>query len=484
MNERRGRMASMRGLPKLVVGLAAALAGCAAGPDYVRPAAPQQARYTPLDPAVVAGGKGVPGQTIRHGAEVPQRWWQAFGSPALDALVEQALAASPTLASARAAVAQADALLAAERGGAYPQLDVAASAARIHAGGAGADRSTASQFALGPELGFDPDLFGGIRRRVEQAQALADYQQAQWQSAQLDLVGSLVLQAIALASLQEQIAAASDIVDVDRRNLALVQVSATAGKSARLDVLTAQSQLASDLALIPPLEQQASVARHALALLSGRSPADWLPPAFRLTAFTLPRQLPLTLPSLLVRGHPGVRGAEAQLHAANAAIGIASAQLYPNMTLSASWSARSSTVGGLFDGGSHPWSLAADLLAPVFHGGTLVAQRDAAVAAYAVQLGNYREAVLRVFSGVADALEALPHDAAASMAQADALRSARAVLALTQESYQAGQASLLQLLVAQRLYQQARLGYARAQGQRFSDTAQLFIALGGAPGPG
>lgn len=483
MNERCECTATAHGL-SMVTALALALAGCAAGPDYVRPAAPPQARYTPLDPAVMAGGADVPGQTVRHGAEVSQRWWQAFGFPALDALVAQALAASPTLASARATVAQADALVAAAHGGAWPQLDIAASAARIHGGGAGVGGATASQFALGPEIGFDPDLFGAIRRRVEQAQALADYQQAQWQSAQLNLIGNLVLQAIALASTEAQIAAASDIVDVDRRNLALVQASAAAGKSARLDVLTAQSQLASDLALLPPLEQQASVARHALALLAGRSPADWAPPGFELAAFTLPRQLPLTLPSALVRGHPDVRGAEAQLHAANATIGIATAQLYPSMTLSASWSARSSTASGLFDGGNRPWSLAADLLAPVFHGGTLAAQRAAAIDAYAAQLGNYRQAVLQVFSRVADALEALPHDAAAALAQADALRSARAVLALTQESYQAGQASLLQLLVAQRLYQQARLGDARARGQRFSDTAQLFIALGGAPGPG
>lgn len=463
--------------------LAAATAGCAAGPDYVRPGPPAQARYTPLDPAVVAGEAGVAGQTVRHGVRVPQRWWQAFGSPTLDALVAQALAASPSLASARAAVGQAEAQLAAARGGAYPQLSVAAAVARVHDQRGGAGGATASQFSLGPGLGVDPDVFGGIRRRVEQAQALSDYQRAQWQSDQLSLIGNLVLQAIALAAVTEQIAAASDIVGVDQRNLDLVQVSATAGKSARLDVLTAQSQLASDRALLPPLEQQASVARHALALLAGRSPADWTAPAWSLGAFTLPRELPLTLPSTLVRGHPEIRAAEAQLHAANAAIGIATAQLYPSVTLSASWSATAGSFGGLFDGGVHLWSLAGNLLAPVFNGGTLAAQRDAARAAYAAQLGNYRQAVLQAFSRVADALAALPHDAAASSAQAGALQTARAALALTQESYQAGQASLLQLLEAQRLYQQARLGYARAQGQRFSDTAQLFIALGGAPGP-
>jgi NodT family efflux transporter outer membrane factor (OMF) lipoprotein len=462
----------------LVVAAVLMLAGCAAGPDFVRPPTPALSRYTPSDPVAVPGEAGAAAQTIRQGRDVPERWWRAFGSPALDELVAQALAASPTQEAARATAAQAAALLAAARGGAYPEISIGASVTRANGTRSGVAGASGNLFELGPAATFDPDAFGGIRRRIEQAQAVAEFQQAQWQAARLTLAGNTVLQSIALATAAEQIIAVRDIIGVDQRNLELVQISATAGKSARLDVLTSESQLSSDLALLPPLEQQASVARHALAVLAGKMPAEWSPPEFDLTKLALPQELPLTLPSRLVRNHPDIRAAEAQLHAANAAIGIATAQLYPGVTLSANWTATAGTAGGLF-GGDTLWNLAASLVAPVFNGHTLAAQRDAAVEAYAAQLANYRQALLQVFGRVADVLESLSHDAAQLQAQYKALETAQAALALTQDSYQAGQASLLQLLESQRLYQQARLGYARSKGQRYSDTAQLFIALGG-----
>jgi NodT family efflux transporter outer membrane factor (OMF) lipoprotein len=270
---------------------------------------------------------------------------------------------------------------------------------------------------------------------------------------------------------------------VDQRNLDLVQLSAAAGRSAQLDVLTAQSQLASDRGLLPPVQQQASVARHALAVLAGTTAADWSPPGLELTQLALPRALPLSLPSELVRRRPDIVAAEAQLHAASAAIGVASAQLYPNLTLSASWTAAASSAGALFGSGSNLWNIAAGLVAPVFDGHTLAAQRSAAINAYAAQLGNYRQTVLQAFGQVADVLESLQNDAALLDAQRKALDTARAALDLTQQGYQAGQANLLQLLQAQRLYQQARLGHARASAQRYADTAQLFIVMGGAIPP-
>lgn len=456
------------------VACAAALAGCVAGPDYVRPPAPALARYTAAGPDAPGGAQMLAPQRLVPDAPPAPCWWRAFGSAPLDALVAQGLAASPTLQSARAASAQAQALLAAARGEAFPQATVAASAARTHGGTDGT-----SAFDAGPAFTFDLDPAGAVRRRVEQAGALADVQRALWQGARLELVGGIVAQAIALAAAGAQIAAAQDIVAVDRRNLELVRISAAAGKSAQLDVLTAQSQLDGDLALLPPLERQADAARHALAVLVGQPSSAFAAPAFTLAALRLPRDLPLVLPARLARSHPDIRAAEAQLHAANAALGVATAQRYPGGTLSAHWTASAATLGGLVDGGTRLWNIAADILAPVFNGGTLAAQRDAAVQAYVVQLGNYRQALLQVFGRVADALAALGHDAALVAAETGALDSARAALDLTQESYRAGQASLPQLLEAQRLYQQARLGAARAAGQRHADTAQLFVALGG-----
>ena len=447
------------------------VAGCAAGPDFAVPPAAPGERYT-------AGGAVPPidgAQGLRPGAAVGARWWRSFESPALDTMVDAALSNNPTLDSARANLVQALQLLAAARGAAMPQATLDASIAH----GGGTEGATGTVFSVAPALSLDIDPFGAKRRRIEQAGAQADYQRAQWQGARLSVAGNTVLQAVALAAAGAQIAAVEDIIAVDRRNLALVRIAVDAGKSARLDLLTADSQLAADLALLPPLQQQASVSRHALSILTGRSPGMWTPPDFELDALRLPAELPLVLPSALLRGRPDIAAAEAQLHAASAAIGIAAARLYPDVTLSADWRAASASasIGALFD--HHVWNVAADLLAPLFNGRALAAQRDAASAAYAAQLGSYRQTILTAFGEVDDTLEALRHDAALAQAQADALASARQALELTQQSFQAGQASLLALLQAQRLYQQARLGDARARSQRLADSARLFIVMGG-----
>jgi NodT family efflux transporter outer membrane factor (OMF) lipoprotein len=288
-----------------------------------------------------------------------------------------------------------------------------------------------------------------------------------------------VLQAIELASAIEQTRAAQDIIAADQRSLELVRVSQEAGKSAGLDVLTAESQLASDRALMPPLQQQASVARHALAVLAGKTAADWRAPDFDFKVLALPREIPLTLPSELLRRRPDIAQSEAQLHATSAAIGIAAAQLYPAVSLSATWT-KSSVGGALFAHPASAWNIAADALGPVFNGGTLRAQRDAAVYGYAAQLSTYRQTVLLAFAQVADGLQALANDAALVDAQRKAFDAAQATLDLTQQSYQAGQASFPQVIESQRLFQQARLGFVRANAQRYLDTLQLFVALGGA----
>ena len=387
--------------------------------------------------------------------------------------------------SAQATLSQAREGVAAARGALAPQLTVGASAGRGTQGVSGGT-DVVNSSSVGAALAYSVDAFGATSRRIEQAQALADLQTAQWRGTRLALIGSTVTQAIALASATEQMHAVRDIVAADQRNLELVQLSQAAGKSAGLDVLTAESQLAGDRALLPPLQQQASAARHALAVSSGRAPAEAPAPTFDFATLALPDELPLTLPSELVRRRPDIQAADAQLQASSAAIGIATAALYPGLTLNATFSSAAVGNGTLFTHAQGVWGLAADLLAPVFDGGTLRAQRAAAIDAYAAELGSYRQVVLQAFAQVADVLHALEHDAAELAAQRKALDAAQVTLDLTQQSYQAGQASFLQIIEAQRLFEEARLGYVKAQAQRYADSAQLFIAMGGdasAPGP-
>jgi NodT family efflux transporter outer membrane factor (OMF) lipoprotein len=462
-------------LPLLVV------AGCAVGPDFTRPAPPSVDRYDQAQATLPGAGDAQPKQNLMPGSAPAALWWRAFESGALDDTVALALQGSPTLDAAHATLAAANETLAATRGEFFPQVDLVGSASRGNSIGvprAGAG-SVQNLYDVGGALRYTLDVFGGTRRRVEQQAALVDYQRGLVGAAYLSLTGDVVTAAINAASATEELAAAQDIIAVDEHNLQLVQIAVTAGKSAGTDALAAEGQLASDRALLPPLRQQLDVARHALAVLVGRLPAEWAPPAFSFANLKLPTDLPLTLPSELVRARPDIVAAEAQLHAASAAVGVATAQLYPSLTLSGSWTTTAGGPSNLFSADSDIWSIAAGLAAPLFHGGTLRAERRAALDTFAAQLSLYRQTVLAAFGQVADALNALQHDAEAVEAQQAALEASRASLELTQQSYEAGQASFLQILVTQRIYLQARLGIARAESERYLDTALLYLVLGG-----
>ena len=304
-------------------------------------------------------------------------------------------------------------------------------------------------FTIGPALTYTPDLFGHTRRLVEQQSALAESQARQLAAAYLTLTADTVTQAVTIASTLAQINAVNDIIAADEHNLALVRIAFTAG----------------------------SVARHALSVLVGKTPAEWSPPDFDLQTLTLPDELPVTVPSVLVRRRPDILAAEAQLHAASAAIGVATAQLYPSVTISPSWVLQA--VGGPVAAPSILGSIAGDIVAPIFHGGALKAQQRAAVDAYESELGVYRQTLLVAFGQVADILRALQHDAELLGSETAAVTASKASLELAQDAYAAGRGSLVQVLDAQRLYAQALLGYARAKGQRYLDTVLLFEAMGG-----
>ncbi len=458
------------------------LCGCVVGPDYSTPKTPASAGYLPAPVTLPTAGNTDVQQRVQMGKDVIDTWWTLFESPQLDDTLALAIASSPTLDTARATLAQAQQAIVAARGALYPQADVAAAAQRQRVSGTSAGESihaTNSLLTIGPLVSYNLDLFGGTRRQVEEQTALSSYQRDQLVAAYLTLTGNAVTQAITAASAREQIRAVQDIIAVDRHNLELVRIARQAGKIADTDVLAAQSQLAADLALLPPLQQQLGAANDALAVLVGKTPAEWRAPRFDFGMLTLPSDVPLALPSTLLRARPDILAAQEQLHAASAAIGVATAQLYPNITLSAAWTQASPAMGPLFSGGNGLWSVAAELTAPLFHGGTLEARRQAAVDAFDAQLGVYRQTVLQAFGQVADTLRALKHDAEALDAQRTALDTAQKSLELSQESYRAGAASLLDVLQAQRLYAQARLGHAKARGQRYLDTAQLFEAMGG-----
>jgi NodT family efflux transporter outer membrane factor (OMF) lipoprotein len=470
--------------------LGMAVAGCSVGPNFEAPKSPSVTRYTSLGETTVPSPdvtKSVPTQAIALGEKVAADWWILFRSSKLDVLVKQAIAGNLTLESAKARLAQAREAIAVASSALYPQIGLSADVSE--------QKQTAATFGLGPNVAplppsfnlfqvgptasYTPDLFGQTHRRIEQQVALAEYQSDQLDAAYLTLTGNTVSQAFRVAAVRSQLNALNDILAIDRQNVELVRKQRLTGTVPDSDVIVAESQLASDETLQPGLEQQLSVAQHALAVLIGRAPGNWSPPNFDLAVFTLPHHLPVSIPSQLVHQRPDIQAAEAQLHAASAQIGIATAQLYPSITLSAGVNASSLNGGNLFSPSGLAWSVASGLTQPIFDGGMREAERRAALAAFKESAADYQQTVLQAFGQVADILQALTHDTNLLAAQSQALSMASEAVRLQRISYGSGGSGIIGLLDAQRQYQQAKLGYVRAEAQRYQDTVQLLVAMGG-----
>jgi NodT family efflux transporter outer membrane factor (OMF) lipoprotein len=427
-------------------------------------------------------------QHINPGVEVAGQWWQLFRSPPLDDVVRASIAGSPTLAAADATLAQAReqvviaraALLPNVSGNAGVQHSRASSAEPLGAGPGGSGGSSGSTlYTMGLSASYSLDLFGGIRRNIEQQSALAEYQRYQLAAAYLTLTGDVVDEALTIASTRLQIATTEDLIASDRKNLALTQREFEVGVATRADVLTADSQLAADLTQVPTLRKQLEQAYDALTVLIGQPPAALRPHDFDIAELNLPREIPLSLPARLVRQRPDVLAAEAQLHASNAAIGVAIAQEFPSINLSGSVTREALEAGDLFHHFDTLWDAGGALALPIFEGGAQRAEVRAARDAYQAEAATYRSVVLEALGQVADDLWALQYDAQLLTVDRHSVDVASEALKLQQKSYAVGTTNVLNLIAAERTYAQARLSYATAQIQQFQDTAGLLVALGG-----
>jgi len=489
----------MAGSLAALAGVALLLGACKQGPNFFSPATPEEKAYTtpdePIPPPDDPRVKTRAAQRIAMGAKVQDDWWRLFHSPELERIMREALAGSPTIAQATATLAQGRELTNAALGAEYPQVDFTAGVGRqaVNVAINGTNRAPVpvNVFSVGPTVSYTVDVFGAIQRNVEAQSAQADVSDYQLAAAYLSLGGNITTQAITIAGLRAQIKTVGDILADDQRNFDLVKTAQVGGTATMVDVTTAHAQLANDRALLPPLRQQLSVARDALTVYVGKTPADWSPPDFDLHDLTLPPVVPVSLPSEIVRQRPDILAAEAQLHVAAAQLGLATANLYPKFTLTAGIAQQATMIGRFFTAAYDGWSVLAGAAAPIFHGGTLTAQQRAAKDALDATWAGYRQTVIQAFGQVADQLQALAHDDEAVKTQLAALAVAEQALKLARLSYEAGNSTLLQLLDPQRQREQAQLGLVRAQTQRLLDTAQLVVALGSgwwntppaAPGP-
>ncbi|HYP34183.1 MAG TPA: efflux transporter outer membrane subunit [Burkholderiaceae bacterium] len=473
----------------VAVGLA--LSACAVGPDFHAPDAPKVAdashAYTPAPLPAMAASNPSPAyvpQRFVDGQDISAAWWEAFQSPALNALVQSALAHSPTVAAAQATLRQAEENYRADYGSkVFPSVTGQLSAARQRQALAQSPQVpagyTSNLFQAGLDLSYTLDIVGGNRRELEGVRAAIDYQRFQVEATWLSLTSSVVATAIQEASLQAQIKATQEVIDNETASLKVISRQVELGALARSAALQQQTLVAQSQAELPALEKSLAQTRHQLAVLAGRLPGDAGLPSFDIDTLALPRELPLSVPSALVRQRPDVRSAEAQLHEASAQIGVATANLYPQITLSAGVDRQSLKLDKLFDTGTTGWSLAAGLVQPIFNGGALQAKKRAAVAAYDAAQAQYQATVLNAFLNVANTLRAIDTDAEAVQANADAERLATESLDLVQRQYQLGAVSYLASLDAQRTALSTRVALVQARAARFTDTAALFQALGG-----
>jgi NodT family efflux transporter outer membrane factor (OMF) lipoprotein len=475
-------------LTRRIIGIAAAsaavsaLAGCAVGPNFHQPKPPDTSTYLhPTSDTAPVQAEKQDVQNISQGAELAGEWWQLFHSPQLDEMVRASITASPTLLAANAVLAEAREEVTVARGAFLPSVSATAGAQRSGAGAARAPGTgdTANLYSIGLSTIYSPDIFGGTRRAVEQQQALADFQRNELAAAYLTLTGSVVNEVLIIASTRLQIATTEELIASDRKNLALTQREFDVGIVPRSDVLTADSQLAADLTQLPSLHKQLDQAYDALAVLSGRAPSGGQVLPFDIDQFTLPRDIPVSLPARLVRQRPDVLAAETQLHAASAAIGVAVAQEFPDISLSGSITREALRAGDLFHQFNTLWGVGGSLTQPIFKGGALRAQVRASRDAFNAAAATYQGVVLEALGQVADDLWALQYDAQILTVDRHSMEVALEALKLQQKSYSVGTTTVLNLIAAERAYAQARLSYVSARVQQFTDSASLLTALGG-----
>jgi len=486
------------------IGGAALLAGCAVGPNYHRPPAPVVGSYTeaplPNETPAAAGGA----QHLVVGARIEGEWWNLFHSRQLDGLIRTALSNNPSLLAAQNALLAAQDTTRAEQGSFFPSLSgnfqstrelspfgfTGSTGTSTSAGattGGGTSTTSAASTGSSPftllntsvSVSYAPDIFGGVRRQVEDLRAQAEDQRFALEATYLSLTANIVTAAVTDASLVEQIKATDQIIAAEEKVLRVLHAQVVLGGIPAANELTQESQLAQTRATLPPLQSQLAQERNQLAAYEGVLPSQFHLANFDLADLTLPHELPVSLPSELVRQRPDIREAAAVLHEDTALVGVATANMLPQITLTGSVGHEALSAASLFTPQTLLWSLASGITQPLFQGGTLLYKRRAALATMRQAAATYQNTVVLAFQNVSDTLLALNYDASTLAADQVYEHSAKQSLAVTEDQYRLGGAPYTSVLTAEQTYETAVIARIKASAQRYADTAALFQALGG-----
>jgi NodT family efflux transporter outer membrane factor (OMF) lipoprotein len=470
--------------------IALTISGCAVGPNFVAAPAPETDGYVRgklASPDPGPGGSKVAGQHFVTGADVSARWWAAFKSQPLNELVRRSVDRNPNLQAAEAAIKVAQYNALAQRGLYFPQISGNSNGADYLIANPGQvppipTMGPQSQYTLVTNqltVSFTPDIWGANFRAVENLDAVTEQQLFQLDAAYLALTSNVVTAAIQEASLRGQIAATRRIIGIERSLLDILKRQLSFGQAAQADVLAQDAALAQAEELLPPLEKQLAQQRDLLTALAGQLSSDEIAQRFDLAHLRLPANLPVSLPSRLVAQRPDVRAAEANMHAASALVGVAIAARLPNIVLSANGGSTAYNIAQSFAPGTGFYTVAAGATMPIFDGLTLYNKQKAAEAGLEQAEAQYRATVITAFQNVADALRALQADARAISAAVRAEETSKASLEIVQKQLNAGQVNQLAVLNAQQTYLTAAVTRVQTEANRLSDTAALFMALGG-----
>jgi NodT family efflux transporter outer membrane factor (OMF) lipoprotein len=466
--------------------LSIVLHGCAVGPDFGPLPAPSVAGYTAerrpsgTTTAPVPGGGA---QSFASERDIPGEWWRLLRSRQINALVEEAIRNHPDVQAAQYALRAARENVLSQQGALFPQVSATGSGTReqvpLAQSGLSGPPQLFNLYNASVSVSYAVDVFGGTRRQIEALQAQADYQRFQLEATYLALTANVATAAITDASLRAQIAATEAVIKAETEQLNLVTRQFELGAVARSDVLSQQAALAQTEATLPPLQKQLAQQRNQLMAYLGRLPSEDRGESIDLTQLRLPQRLPVSLPSALVRQRPDIRAAEATLHQSSATVGVAIANMLPQLALSASAGSSALTVDKLFRPDNAAWSIAGNLSQTILDGGTLYHTKEADVATYEQNVAKYKSTVITAFQNVADALRAVQADAKTLAAQVAAEKASRDSLDIAKEQYRTGAITYATVLNAQQTYQNALVARVKAQAARFTDTVALFQALGG-----
>jgi NodT family efflux transporter outer membrane factor (OMF) lipoprotein len=487
----------------LLIASAMLAVSCAVGPTYHKPNPPSNAGYAPAPLPEASSSAPIQGGESQHliaGRDIAFEWWELFQSPALNTLVLQAFKANPTIPAAQAALAQAQELVRAQRGFYYPSVAAGFQAERVKVAGNNTQSSSLGiqgngenlgqplqpavplyyQFyTAGLTVGFVPDVFGANWRQVESLAAQTDAQRFALEATYITLASNVVAAAIQEASVRAQIEATEQIIAADEKSLQILRDQFRLGFAMRLDVAAQEAALAQAQTLLPPLQKQYEQTRDLIRVLVGNLPNQDVPEEFELDALQLPPELPLSLPAKLIEQRPDVRVAEAQLHSANAQVGVAVAAMLPQFSITGTLGGNAAQIPLLFAGGGPFWTLVGGVTQPLFEGGTLLHTKRAASAALTQAAAQYQSTVITAYQNVADTLHASLSDADALAGAVEAENAAKVTYDLTRRQMEVGYVNTLTLLSAETAYQQALLTRVQAQATRYGDTIALFQALGG-----